>query len=415
MRYTDVVVIGAGQAGLAMSWHLTARGIDHVVLERRRIAERWLSERWDSLRLLTPNWCTRLPGWRYRGPDPDGFMTMAEVVRFFDGYARSFSAPVLTDSEVQAVQMRAGFWHVATDRGCWRARGVVVATGHCGTPLVPEMAWAMPTHVEQLTPRDYRNPQQLAGGGVLVVGASASGVQLADELSRSGRAVTLAVGRHIRLPRRYRRCDIIWWLDRIGALDERIEQVPDAEAARNQPSLQLVGDLQHRSIDLASLAAQGVRIVGRATHVEGGRIAFAADLEYSTDAAERKLLGLRARIDRFVVARGLACEVCEPEPHLSVALSSSRESIDLRAEGIGTVIWATGFRRRYPWLKAPVCDRQGEIRHRGGRGAAPGLYVLGLRFLRRRKSSFIDGVGPDAEELTEHLLQYLGAGYRAAV
>ncbi|HUF56481.1 MAG TPA: NAD(P)-binding domain-containing protein [Thermohalobaculum sp.] len=419
MSRTDVVVIGAGQAGLAISWHLAASGIDHVVLERRRVAERWRSERWDSLRLLTPNWMTRLPGWRYRGPDPDGFMTMAGVTAFLDAYARSFAAPVRTGTEVLAVARQGDGWRVETDRGMWSARAVVVATGHCDAPLIPEIAWRLPTSVEQLVPGDYRNPRQLLSGGVLVVGASASGVQIADELARAGRAVTLAVGRHIRLPRRHRGRDIFWWLDRLGLLDQAAAAMPDIEAARSQPSLQLVGSPEHRSIDLATLSRAGVRLAGRVVGAEGGRICFAGDLADTTAAAERKLTGLRARIDSFAEASGLGGPAEASEPLDPAALAEAPRALDLSAEGIGTVVWATGFRRRYPWLPAEALDHRGEIRHRGGVGAAPGLYVLGLRFMRRRKSGFIDGVGGDAGALAGHLIHHLshqpGAELRAAV
>ncbi len=303
MQRIDVVVIGAGQAGLAMAHELAARGIDHVVLERGRVAERWRSERWDSLRLLTPNWCTRLPGWRYTGADPDGFMTMAQVVRYFEDYAASFTPPVLTGVTVRAVDFDGTRWRVTADGQYWSARAVVIATGHCDTPQVPAMARALPESVRQITPGRYRNPSALPEGGVLVVGASASGVQIAHELGAAGRAVTLAVGRHVRLPRCYRGRDIIWWLDRAGVLDERIDRVPDPEAARAQPSLQLVGDPACRPLDLAVLAAAGVRLNGRALGVDGARMHFAGDLAETPAAAERKLVRLRARIDRFIASR----------------------------------------------------------------------------------------------------------------
>ncbi|HUF87158.1 MAG TPA: NAD(P)-binding domain-containing protein [Thermohalobaculum sp.] len=415
MRETDVIIIGAGQAGLAMSRVLSQRGIDHRVLERGRVAERWRSERWDSLRLLTPNWCTRLPGWRYRGGDPDGFMTMPEVVRFFADYAHAFCAPVLTGVTVRAVRFEGTGWRVETDREIWAARAVVIATGHCDRPRVPAMAGALPRGIRQLTPPEYRNARALPEGGVLVVGASASGVQLAAEIHASGRPVTLAVGRHIRLPRRYRGRDIIWWLDRTGLLDERIDRVPDPDAARAQPSLQLVGDPAGRALDLAVLARAGVRLVGRAQGVDGARMRFAGDLAETTAAAERKLTRLRARIDRFAALSGLGAEVGPPDPDAPVLLDSRPQAIDLAAEGIRTLVWATGYRRDYAWLRVPALGPDGEIVQRGGVTAWPGLYVLGLRFQRRRKSSFIDGVGDDAMAIAPHLAAHLGAECRVAV
>ena len=214
MRQTDAIIIGAGQAGLAMSHCLSRSGIDHVVLERGRLAERWHSERWDSLRLLTPNWMSRLPGWSYQGADPDGFMTKQEYAAYLEQYATAASAPVVTGATVQSVRQMPGGYRVESERGVWHAPCVVIATGHCDVPLMPEMAQHIPASIHQLTPCAYRNPAELPEGGVLVVGASASGVQLAEEIQRSGRQVIISVGRHTRLPRLYRGRDIMWWLAR---------------------------------------------------------------------------------------------------------------------------------------------------------------------------------------------------------
>ena len=221
MTRTDVIIIGAGQAGLAMSHCLTMRGIDHLVLERGRIAERWRSERWDSLKLLTPNWMTRLPGWRYDGPDPDGFMDMAEVVAMFERYQRSFSAPVNAPARVIKVSRSGNGYFVQTSRGAFQARAVVIATGHCDRPHIPEIARGLSGSIRQIVPSHYRNAAELENAGVLVVGASATGIQLAQEINNSGRPVTLAVGHHTRLPRSYRGRDIMDWLERIGTLDQR--------------------------------------------------------------------------------------------------------------------------------------------------------------------------------------------------
>ena len=408
MRRTEVVVIGGGQAGLAMSRCLAESGVDHVVLERGRVAERWRSERWDSLRLLTPNWQTRLPGFRYRGPDPDGYMQMGEVVDFLERYARSFAAPVEEGTTVLAVEPADGGYRVATDRGDWTAPSVVVATGHCDTPVVPAFAGGLPDDVVQVVPTRYRNPGHLPAGGVLVVGASASGVQLADEIHASGRPVTLAVGRHTRLPRVYRVRDILWWLDAMGVFDESVEDVFDPKISRSQPSLQLVGRPDRATLDLPALRERGVRLVGRAAGAEDGRVFFADDLVAYTTAADSRLARLVQRMDIFAARTGLDAEVGPPEPFSPFLWPDEAPTeIDLRAEGIRSVVWATGFRRLYPWLKVPVLDERGEIRHTGGVTPYPGLYVIGLYFLRRRKSSFIDGVGGDAMELAAHLAGYL--------
>lgn len=413
MRSTDVVVIGGGQAGLAMSRCLVDRSIDHVVLERGRVAERWRSERWDSLRLLTPRWQARLPAWSYRGADADGFMSRGEVVEYLDRYARSFGAPVESDVAVTAVTRNRGGFGVTTDRGSWRAAAVVVATGHCDVPFVPPAAAGLPRDVDQVVPTRYRSPEQLRDGGVLVVGASSTGVQLAAEIQRSGRQVTLAVGRHTRLPRRYRGRDILWWLDAAGILDESADQVADLEAARRQPSLQLIGSDAHRSIDLGTLRDAGIRLTGRVVGAEGGRILLADDLAQSVGAAAARLARLLRRIDDYAERSGLADAVGQ-EPIGSIGVPAAPASLDLRVEGIRTVLWATGYRRRYPWLRLPVLDARGEIRHSGGITAEPGLYVLGLHFLRRRKSSFLDGVGTDARDLADHLGRHLARAQRRA-
>ncbi|MCZ7677691.1 MAG: NAD(P)-binding domain-containing protein [Sandaracinaceae bacterium] len=414
MERTDVVVIGAGQAGLAMSYCLGARGIDHVVLERGRVAERWRSERWDSLRLLTPNWQSRLPGFSYRGDDPDGFMRSAELVSYLERYARSFSAPVRDETAVRSVEREGARFVVRTDGGTIAARSVVIATGACDVPSIPSMAARLSPSLDQIVPARYRRPDQLRDGGVLVVGASATGVQIAHEVHRSGRPVTLAVGRHTRLPRRYRGRDIFDWLERTGALAESADEVYDLEASRRQPSLQLVGRPDHRSIDLGVLQAEGVRLVGRGLDADGTRVRLADDLPYTVAASERKLRRLLERIDHYVMVAGLGADVADPEPLAPIAPAPAPDALDLEAAGIRTVVWATGFRREYPWLKVRVLDSRGELRHRGGVTPVPGLYAIGLPFMRRRSSTFIDGVGADAEALASEIASRLSTLCHAA-
>ena len=414
MHRVDCVVIGAGQAGLAMSRCLTDEGVDHVVLERGRVAERWRSERWESLRLLTPNWQSRLPGFRYDGNDPDGYMTMPEVIAYFERYARSFNAPVQSGVEVRALGRDAGGFCVETTRGTWSASSVVIATGYAQEPRVPSVAAAFPHDIAHLVPTMYRRPSQLAPGGVLIVGASASGIQLADELHRYGRQVTIAAGHHTRLPRRYRGRDILWWLDRMGVFDETVDQVYDVEISRDQPSLQLVGHPDHVTLDLAMLRDRGVRVVGRLLGVNGDMAEFADDLVATTAAADIKLASLLHRIDTFIAVHGLDADAAPNFTPQCLSFVGGDTSVALRAAGIRTVLWATGFTRRYPWLRIPVLDGRGEIRHRGGVTSEPGLYVIGLHFLRRRNSSFIDGVGADARALSAHLAATLRGGRIAA-
>jgi putative flavoprotein involved in K+ transport len=397
------VVIGAGQAGLAASHCLADRGIEHVVLERGRVAERWRSERWDTLRLLTPNWMTRLPGWSYSGPDPQGFMTAAEATAYFQGYADASAAPVLEHRAVLSINRTDDGFDVVTDQDRWTARHVVIATGWCDRPAVPAMARRLAPAVDQVAPSAYRRPDSLPDGGVLVVGASATGVQIADELRRAGREVMLAVGNHTRLPRRYRGMDIFWWLERTGSLDRTIDELPDPQRAREEPSLQLVGRPDHGNLDLTTLAAAGVELAGRVLAIDGRHIRFGADLPATIAAADARLRRVLAGIDAHIDAAGLGAEVLDPEPQQTLRVTGTAGSVDLRARGITSVVWATGHRRSYPWLHVPVLDAAGEIRQRRGVTPIPGLYVLGQRFQHFRSSNFIDGVGRDAAFVADHL------------
>jgi putative flavoprotein involved in K+ transport len=402
------VIIGAGHAGLAMSQCLRTRSIDHVILERGEVAHSWKHERWDSLRLLTPNWLSRLPGYRYEGPDPDGYLTMPETIAFLERYASVTSAPVHPHTEVTSVRTNSNGYHVQTTQGEWEARTVVLATGACNKAHVPPLAAAMPDGMASVTSQDYRNPGQIAPGGVLVVGASASGTQIAEELQRSGHAVTIAVGEHIRAPRVYRGRDIKWWMDAAGVLDDPYDEVDDLNRARHVPSLQLAGSAERRTVDLNHLGALGVRMVGRLVGFADGKAQFSGSLPNQCALSDLKMNRLLDRIDAWATEHGLDGAVDPPHrfeptlvPHdLPIAL-------DLRQAGIRTVMWATGYRPDYSWLEVPVLDRKGRIRHDGGVAAAPGLYVIGLPFLRRRKSSLIDGAGADAQDLSEHLARTL--------
>jgi putative flavoprotein involved in K+ transport len=411
---TDVIIIGAGQAGLATSHWLARSGIEHLVLEGGRVAERWRSERWESLRLLTPNWLSRLPGWHYRGNQPGGYMSMPEIIDYLAGYAASLRAPIQTHTTVLSVDSAAGGYRVTTDRGSWRTRNVVVATGACGEPRIPAMARELSPAVVQTVPARYRRPDDLPAGAVLVVGGSASGVQLADELVASGRPVYLAVGRHTRLPRTYRGRDIMCWLDVIGVLSETTRDVRDLARARSQPSLQLAGRPDRANLDLPTLVARGVRVMGRAVAATRTGVAFADDLEVRAGDADRKLGRLRDRIEAFIDRAGLAGELPDPEPLARTNLPPAKVSIDLRATGVRSIIWATGSRPAYPWLNVPVLDERGCIRHEGGVTAAPGLFVLGLPLLRTRRSSYIDGVGDDARAIAADIAARLGVRPMAA-
>jgi len=405
MRSIDALVIGAGQAGLAVSHELGRHGIGHVVLERGRIAERWHSERWDSLRLLTPNWMTLLPGHAYAGPHPDGFMSLPEIIEFLAGYAAAFGAPVQEDAAVTALRPIGDAWHVESTGGCWRARSVVVATGHAGRPAVPPFSAALSPSLHQMPASAYRNPGSLPPGGVLVVGAAASAVQIAEELRLSGRAVTLSAGRHTRTPRSYRGRDIWWWLQHAGLLEDRAEDQKDIRRAASQSSLQLAGGLPRRDLDLGILQRMGVRVLGRATGAAGRLMHFADDLAASVAGAQRPMESMLARIDVAADAMGAPRQEWPAPP---TGFAPTPPTLDLVAEGIGSVIWATGYRRDYGWLHAPgLLDETGEVRHRGGIAALPGLFLLGLRFMRRRSSSFLAGVGIDATVIAGEVARHL--------
>lgn len=405
---TTTVIIGAGHAGLAMSRRLTERSLDHVVLERGEVANSWRTERWNSLRLLTPNWQTRLPDMQYAGADPDGYMSMPEIADFVTSYARVVSAPVHSGTTVTRVARNDGGYEVTTNHGTWSCATVVLASGGANVANVPAMAQAVPTSVSMLTPLTYRSPAQLDDRGVLVVGASATGVQLADEIQRSGRPVTLAVGEHVRLPRRYRGRDIFWWLDTIGILDERHDQVDDLVRARHVPSPQLVGSCDGRTIDLNTLGDRGVQIVGRLARVNDGVAQFSGSLSNTCTLADLKMNRLLDRIDEWVLTTGRD-EVGPPHRFEPTQVPSTRLlELDLRDGRIGTIIWATGYRPDHSWLDVPVRDRHGRIEHDGGIvTASPGLYLLGGNLLRRRRSSYINGAEHDTAELSAHLHEHL--------
>ena len=399
MTTLPVVIIGGGQAGLAMSRCLSELDIEHTVIERGDVGQRWRAQSWDSLRLLTPNWMTRLPGFQYDGDDPNGFMAVPELVTMLERYAAESRAPLETNTTVLSVERTADRFRVTTDRGVWHAESVVLATGYSDLPAVPAAGRSLARTVTQILPNDYQRPAQLPPGGVLVVGASATGVQLADEIQRSGRQVTLAVGRHTRLPRRYRGQDILWWLDKLGLLSQPIDAVHAADISRGQPSLQLVGRPDHATLDLAVLREVGVRLVGRLCEIDGHTARLAEDLIATTAAADIKMAEVLTRIDTFIELRRLSARAAAPFRPTWPLATDAPNRIDLKGEGIKTVIWATGYRRAYPWLKIPVLDARGEIVHEGGVTKVPGLYVLGMNFQRRRNSSFIDGVGDDARAL----------------
>jgi putative flavoprotein involved in K+ transport len=404
-------VIGAGHAGLAASYFLTDLSIDHVVLERGEVANSWRRERWDSLRLLTPNWLSRLPGLRYEGPEPDGYMTVAEVTEFIERFAKVSAAPVRAGAHVTSVQRTDDGYRLRTSIGDMGCRAVVIASGACNKPAVPPLAAGVPASVEQFTTFGYRHPGQLPDGGVLVVGASATGVQLAAEIRRSERPVILSVGEHVRLPRSYRGRDVLWWMDSSGVWDQRYDEVDDLTRARRLPSPQLVGAPERVTLDLNALSAMGVELVGRWAAVRDGRALFSGGLRNMFALADLKMERLLDAFDEWAATVYRGVEVGPPERFVPTREpSSTRLQLDLGSGEIRSVVWATGFRPDYGWLDVPVVDAKGQLRHDGGVVDSPGLYALGLPVLRRRRSTFICGIEDDAREVIRHLGLHLGAG-----
>ncbi len=415
IRTATTIVIGAGHAGLAMSRCLSERAIDHVLIERGEVANSWRTERWDSLRLLTPNWQSRLPGFEYQGEDPDGFRTMPEVINFIGRYAGAIAAPVQTSTTVKSVRRDDNGYVIATDQGEWRCRTLVLATGACNIARVPALAEGVPSSIAMLTPMQYRNPGQLADGGVLVVGAAATGLQLAEEIHRSGRPVTLAVGEHVRAPRTYRGRDIQWWMDAAGVLDERYDEIDDIARARRVPSLQLVGSPDRQTLDINALSDIGVTLVGRLAGINNGKAQFSGALKNLCAMADLKINRLLDRIDAWATANGLDDVVDASQRFAPTRVVASPPlGLDLKSGAIKTIIWATGYRPDYSWLDVPVLDRKGHMRHDGGVVAdSPGLYLMGAQFLRRRKSTLIDGAGDDARDLSAHLAALLSGTPKA--
>jgi putative flavoprotein involved in K+ transport len=343
-------------------------------------------------------------------------MTSADVIELITRFAEHARAPVRTGTNVTSVRRAGDGYQLTASQGEIRSRAVVIASGACNRPTVPAFADALPPDVEQLTPFTYRNPTQLPDGGVLVVGASATGVQLAAELRQSARPVTLSVGEHVRLPRTYRGRDVLWWMDASGVWDQRYDEVDDLTRARRLPSPQLVGTPERTTLDLNVLAAMGVELVGRWAAVRDGQALFSGGLRNVCSLADLKMERLLDVFDEWAGTDEGDLEVAAPERLAPTEVPrSTRLELDLRSGEIRAIVWATGFRPDYQWLDVPVVDAKGQLRHDGGVVDSPGLYALGLPVLRRRKSTFIHGIEDDAREVIEHLSGYLAGDSRARI
>ncbi|WP_460856156.1 NAD(P)-binding domain-containing protein [Nocardiopsis coralliicola] len=407
---SEVVVVGGGQAGIAMSEHLTARGIAHVVLEKGRIAESWRTQRWDSLVANGPAWHDRFPGMEFADVAPDGFATKEQTADYFDAYAARIGAPVRCGVEVVSVRKRAGGrgFRVETSDGSLDARYVVAATGPFQTPVIPPIVPEQDGLV-QLHSSGYRNPGQLPEGAVAVVGSGSSGVQIADELRASGRDVYLAVGPHDRPPRQYRGRDFVWWLGVLG----KWEAATPPQGAEHV-TIAVSGAHGGHTVDFRRLAERGIRLVGRAESFDGGVLRFAPDLGENIANGDANYLALLDEADAYIERNGLDLPE-EPEARvLGPAPESVRDpllELDLAAAGVTSIVWATGFSADYSWLQVDAVDEQGRPAHRRGVSTEPGVYFLGLPWQSRRGSSFIWGVWHDARYLADQIA--IQRGYAA--
>jgi putative flavoprotein involved in K+ transport len=398
---SETVIVGGGHAGLALSYHLGRIGRPHVVLERGRVAERWRSERWDSLMFQFPNWSLRLPGQEYRGDRPDGFATRKEVIAFIERYRDLVDAPVRTGVRVHRVRTMDGGFRLETSDGDVDAANVVVATGPYQEPILPAVRHALSSTVFQVHASGYRNPAQLPSGAVLVVGSGASGCQIVEDLLAAGRTVYLSLGRHRRYPRRYRGHDMFWWVERIGALDQTLDERPDA---RERPNPLVTGVGGGHDIDLRDYAAAGVTLLGRLVDVSGWRLPLADDVAALLTAGDESVGVFTRAVDAYIARSGLAVPPPSPSADRRAAeVPDPIRELDLAAAGITSVIWATGYRRDFSWIDAPVFDERGEPIHRRGVTGCAGLYFLGLPWLHKLKSSVLCGVGDDAAHLADHI------------
>jgi putative flavoprotein involved in K+ transport len=405
-EHIDTVIIGGGQAGLAMSHCLTQHGREHVVLERGRVAERWRSERWDSLTLLTVNWLTQLPGYRYDGDDPDGFMSREALVGILDQYAARLKAPVRTGVEAMTLKAApvSNRYLIETSDGTWEATHVVVATGGYQRGNVLPMSAGVPPNLLQLHSSQYRNPAQLPPGAVLVIGSGPSGCQICEELCASGRAVYLSIGRYERTLRRYRGKDRSWWNYTTGAFDRTVDEIMRAPSPYGH-SGQLTGTRGGHNLDYRQFATDGVTLLGHLRGIHDRKLSIAPDLPETMALWDESLLVWKRQIDVYSHSAGLELppDDAPPDPPDPPEVQEPILELDLADREIRSVIWATGFRSDFGWIQLPVFDGAGRPIHRRGVTPCPGVYFLGLQLLSKLKSSFIYGVGEDTEHVAEHM------------
>ncbi len=406
-QHQDIVVIGGGQAGLAMSAVLQRRGLEHVVLERGQVGGRWRTERWDSLRFQFPNWSLELPGYAYAGDEPDGFAHWHEILCIIEEYAAAARAPLREHTEVTELRTDDRGFALSVPDGTIHANQVVVATGPFQRPRVPEMSQGVAPSVLQTDPTQYRRGEELPDGAVLVIGSGASGCQIGDELLRAGRTVFLSVSRHRRAPRRYRGKDVYWWLERMGRFAQTIDTLPGREWP---PSTVVTGVSGGYDVNVRSMAADGIRVLGRVIGVADGTLTAARDANDVLDEADASFAGFLAAAREFASANP-DIDPAEQE-HIAPASLPLRvpeiTSLNLRRERVSAIIWATGYEHDYSWLRLPVFDARGRPLQQRGVSPVPGLYFLGLHWMHTFKSGLLSGVGADAQYLAEQIEQAPG-------
>ncbi len=409
MEHFETVIIGGGHAGLTMSYSLSQLGREHVILERGRVGERWRSERWDSFHFQFPNWTIEAPGYKYQCDDPDAFAPGGEIVRFIQDYAAYIKAPTRCGVEVTSLERIADSnrYLLTTNVGTLEAANVVIATGPYQRAAIPAMSSDVPRNIFQIHSTVYRNPNQLPSGAVLVVGSGASGCQIADDLQQSGRQVYLSVGRHSRTPRRYRGKDFAYW----GAALKRPEQIVDTVPVnlRKGAEVLLTGANGGYDVDLRSMAARGIVLLSHSQGIKAGDLILADDLEQHLAKGDESFAAFKKSVDEYVTRNGLDVaeeQESEVSPNSRKEISSPVSHLNFKDAGVGAIVWASGFRYEFEFVKLPIFAEDGEPVHRRGVTQMPGIYFLGLRWLYKRKSAFLLRAGPaeDAAYLAEQII-----------
>lgn len=401
MLKTNTIIIGAGHSGLAISYYLTKKKIPHIILEKGEIGEFWKSSTWDSLRMVLPNWMTQLPGFHYKGDEPNGFDSKQEYIKYLEDYAKSFKAPIKTTTSVISLTKQKDGFLVKTNKGLFLSKNVVVATGGLQVIKLPNFAKKLPKDITQLLSTEYKNPNQIKKGSVLIVGSGNSGVQIADDLQNSGYKTYLSVSKSRHIPRRYKGKDAIHWLQLLGKLDVKVEDLPNKESQKITPLL-MTGSAGGYSLNLHNLAKNGATLIGRIEDISLNKIKIKPDLEENLEFADNFYDSFTQMVDDYMKANHLnSPNLKGTKPKKSK--NKKINQLDLKKENIKTIIWATGFINDFSWIKLDIFDKDGEPIHTKGLSKVPGLYFIGLKWLSKYKSNFIYGVGEDAKYITENI------------